>query len=136
MPTLVAKTRLKFGSKVATRALDGRVTHVEGTKNIAPGETFEADADTAKQMIADGSAMTQADERAKGRDSMSAEAKLREAVEEANAAGLIASVSIGAPADIAAAVHREKQEAETAAVEEATAAGKKSSAKTSGKDKS
>jgi len=120
MPTLVAKTRIKFGSKGRAGPF-GQVLSFEAGTTVAPGETFTAEGDLAKQLLADGSAMTQADSRAESRDAMSAEAKLREAEEEARAAGLNVSVTIGAtgPGPDAAAVHREQQEAEEAAVEQA-----------------
>lgn len=125
MPTLIAKSRLKFGSKATVSPRDGRVeTLVRGT-SVMPGETFEADAETSKQFLLDGTAVTQADARAETRDTMSAEQKLREAEEEARAAGLDVTVSIGAGSpNRESAVHRENQAEEEAAVAEATKAQK------------
>lgn len=130
MPTLVAKTRIKFGSKGRPGPF-GQVLSYEAGTTVAPGETFTAEGDLAKQLLADGSAMTQADARAETRDAMSAEAKLREAEQEARDAGLNVSVTIGAtgPGPDAAAAHRAQQEAEEAAVKDATKDEKKPAAR-------
>jgi nucleotide-binding universal stress UspA family protein len=131
MATLIAKTRIKFGSKVLSRDARG-VALTEAGTSVAPGESFEVDEKTAKQMLEDGSAITQADARAKDRDSMTAEQKLQEAADEARAAGLTVSVTVGSPSPSAAieqAAHREAQERETAAVKEATTTKKTTAAK-------
>lgn len=119
MPTLVAKTLVKHGSKVTARDVRGAVAHVEGTTIVRPGETFDVDRETAERYIAEGVAMTQADARASKRDEMTAEEKLREAEEEARAAGLNVSVTIGAPGTPDLAAHREAQDEEDATIEQA-----------------
>jgi len=119
MTTLVAKTRVKYGSKITARDVRGAVAHVEGTTTAMPGETFEVDAETAKRYLADGVAITQADARASKRDEMTAEEKLQEAAEEARAAGLNVDLTIGGPGTPDLAAHREHQAEEDAAIEQA-----------------
>jgi hypothetical protein len=64
MPELIARTRLKFGSKSRSGPFGFTVT--ESGRVIEAGATFEVDEALAKQLLADGSAMTPADFRAAG----------------------------------------------------------------------
>ena len=118
MATWVAKTRIKFGSKVTSRDARGVATTEPGT-SVMPGETFEVDAETAKRFLEDGTAMTQADARASKRDEMTAEEKLQEAAEEARAAGLNVDLTIGGPGTPDLTAHREHQAEEDATIEQA-----------------
>lgn len=131
MATLVAKTRIKFGSKGRPGPL-GQVLGYEAGTTVMPGEEFEADAETAKQLLADGSAVKRSDARAEERDAMSAEERLHEAAEEARAAGLNVSITIEAPGTPDLAAHRENQEEEEAAVAEAKANEPKPAARKKG----
>lgn len=128
MAKLVAKSHIKFGSKVVEVDGQGRPSRTIPGTRVAPGETFEADTDMAKRFLENGTAITAAEARAEERERMSAEERLREAEEEAREAGLDVSITTGAE-DRSLAAHREQQEDEEAAVEEA----QRSAAKPKGK---
>lgn len=82
MATLVAKSHIKFGSKVIEGYGQGRPTRTVAGKRVAPGETFEVDTEMAKQFLESGVAITTAEARAEQRERISTEERLRAAEEE------------------------------------------------------
>lgn len=118
MPTLVARTRVKFGSKAGSSGPIGFTVATRG-RMIEPGAVFEVDdVQLAKRLISDGAAMTRATalEEARGISNrgepipdvyreVAAEAhvavtpaeRLNAAANEARAAGLDVRIEIGQP---------------------------------------
>lgn len=124
---LVAKTRVKFGGKAAPRMEAGPLVLTEPHKEFEPGQEFEADADTAEQLILAGAAMSPEDYKAEVRTQTSNEEKAREMRDEINEAETKRKAREGDTNAITSNAHLAAQDKEEAMIADAqkSAKGKK-----------